>query len=172
MKPLVVSILNIALLFGTCAWAQQSGICVDCPENMIIVTETYTGVIFGEGHGQLLPVDPYSRAFTPKVDDIVQAETLLAAQIDELDSSRSQAGYLVQPVIRRNLARYHRQYFGMIGMNGHRIIWVNFLWSDDLDAFPGWQCNYTPVIEGDTWFWSIYVDLDDLSCYKLETGGS
>lgn len=129
------------------------------------------GVIFLDIHAQLIPVHTYKKAFTPSQAEVLEAELLLRQQIHVLDSSSAAKGYITQPVIRRNLYNYHRQYFGLVEMDGSKTIWVNFLWSDEIGVF-NWQCKYTPVVEGDTWFWSIYIDLEEKKCYNLEVGGS
>jgi hypothetical protein len=130
----------------------------EVPENTLVDTPEYTGVIVSE-EGALAfryLFDQASTAFwEPSSDDIAEAENCIRQFLISAQDAYQQESVAF---ILENLERYRRQYVGIV-VDGEKRIWCNLFLSD---SFPNWQWVPVDVDDGGKHFWQIeYLLLED-----------
>ena len=94
----------------------------------------------------------FEKRFTPTIEEVLQAENALKMQLKGMKVSV----LYENPIIHKNLKNYRRQYFGIFGENGERILFINAFWDDD---FSYWLDNEVSVDDGGSYFWNIKYDI-------------
>lgn len=105
---------------------------VDSSENLLIETDSFSGVVFSEYESPNRDVFTFSmllrpkeqdkvKPFTPSLEDVVMAERILkrCAEVDEIGADSLATGEV------NDLSTYRRQYFGGINEKGQKLIWIN-----------------------------------------------
>ena len=69
--------------------------------------------------------------FTPTDEEIAETERLIQKRIAYLNREHYNQGGMC-PVIDEHMRMYRRQYVGFTNDRGDHIVWVNFLWDDNL----------------------------------------
>jgi hypothetical protein len=138
------------------------------PENTLIETPEYTGVIISENGASEFRYlfDEASTTFwQPSIADISRAEKciqeFLAANLDAYQ--REDAAFILE-----NLDEYRRQYVG-IAVDGEKRIWCNSFFSSH--SFPNWERVPVDVDGGGNHFWQIQYILPTDKCTNLHVHG-
>jgi hypothetical protein len=143
------------------------------PENILVETSEYTGVIISESGASEFSYlfDQASTEFwEPSITDISRAEECIRQHIvsvrddPRLDAyQREKAAFILE-----NLAKYRRQYVGIV-VDGEKRIWCNSFLS--ADSFPEWQRVPVDVEDGGRYFWQIEYVLDKDECINFYVHG-
>jgi len=147
-----------------------------------VKSNKFRGTIFKNTYSQgklfLGAADSINR-FTPTVDEIKLAETILRQQIEKLNNPRiNQFGK--QSHIDENLNKYFRQYVGFINEKGDSVIHINLYWdkftlSDRLKGYDDQRREYTSdfsiVLDGGSHYWNVNVNLTKSILERLEVNG-
>jgi len=135
-----------------------------------IKTDDFEGVVFPAGpkmdwlfggdYGRWLPLD----------SDITEAEKTCRVFLSRTDEPNA---YFRQclPKISAELKGYKRQYFGLLGKNGEKIVWINFFWAGEAPVFPRWKQEPVVVLDGGLSFFNVKVDLQSKTCFDLKING-
>jgi len=143
-KFLLTTILSAAL---TGAFAQ-----IDSTAPFHYSTDDYDCAIFPASYTDF--VESTGKRFTPGFTDIKKAEHTLAEQLlQQKDTTKRLAE------INRHLKKYKRQYFGYIGKDGHKMLYINLFW-DDKSYVKDWLKDIIRVDGGGSSYWHIRYDLD------------
>jgi hypothetical protein len=141
------------------------------PENTLIETPAYTGVIVSEaGVAEFSYIfDQDSATFwEPSVDDISRSEEcvrrfLASVQDDPNAYQKEDAAFILE-----NLENYRRQYVGIV-VDGEKRIWVNSFLADD--SFPDWQRIPVDVDGGGNHYWQLEYLLAKDECTNFHVHG-
>lgn len=115
-------------------------------------TKDFDVVIFPSN---LLASDPKNQ-FTPTRKEVDMAEKALTEQLKNLNTGTM---YYRPPALQNNLKKYKRQYFGVVGKNGEKILFINCLWDRVTDK---WLSQKIVSLDGGGRFWNVK--------YNLQTG--
>lgn len=128
----------------------------------------YHGYAFHKDWSVDVEVENQDGRYTPDDQDIVLAEHLIQKRIAYLNRNHeNQEGKC--PVIDEHMTKYERQYVGFTDIHGYRIVWVNFIWDDNLRGKLG---NDIVLTEGGCGhYWHVKVNLDTEKVYGLEVNG-
>jgi len=135
----------------------------ETPENTLVETPGYMGVIISEEEGQAFRYmfdQPPTTFWQPSIDDVASAEDCIRQFLVSAQDSANLDAYQRESVafILKNLAQYRRQYVGIV-VDGEKRIWCNLFFSD---SFPNWQHVPVAVEDGGKHFWQIeYLVLED-----------
>ena len=143
------------------------------PENTLIETPRYTGVIISEDGASEFSYlfDKASTGFwEPSINDISRAEECIRQHIMSLQDNPKFDTYQKESAafILNNLEKYRRQYVG-IDVDGEKRIWCNLFFSDD--SFPDWERVPVDVDDGGKHFWQIEYDLLKDECINFYVHG-
>ena len=108
--------------------------------------------------------------FTPTHQQVDNAELILKKQLRTVNIDSGYQNQNQGPVIHKKLNNYKRQYFGYIDKAGHRILLINFFWSDHVFG-KDWLFGYVMVDDGGSSFWNIKIDLDAQKLFDLVING-
>jgi hypothetical protein len=121
------------------------------------------------------------RRFTPSVEEIQIVEHLLHHNLTTKKSKSNKQ--LIDPFIRKNLAKYFRQYVGFIDKRGNKIIHVNFHWNrwniiDKInnyiyfnDSRISYDSDYSMVMDGGHYYWRINANITQKKLTDLAVNG-
>jgi hypothetical protein len=141
------------------------------PENTLVETPEYTGVIFSmdgaSEFGFLFDVSS-TEFWEPSVDDISRAEEcirqfLASVQQDPNAYQKEDAAFILE-----NLGKYRRQYVGIV-VDGEKHIWINSFFSEE--SFSNWTRDPVYVLDGGNHFWEIEYVLPKDECIKFHVHG-
>ncbi len=143
------------------------------PKSLLIETPEYTGVIITEDAAPEFGI-LFDKAVTgfwqPSVNDVSEAEEcirryLVSAQDDpELDTyQKDKVAFILN-----NLAKYRRQYVGIV-VDGEKRIGCNLFLSDH--SYPDWERAPVYLIDGGNYFWQIEYDLLKDECINFYVHG-
>jgi hypothetical protein len=143
------------------------------PENTLIETSEYTGVILSgnvASEFSFLFDQALTGYWEPSIDDISRAEErirqyLISLQNDpDLDTyQKGNATFILN-----NLEKYRRQYVGIL-VDGEQRIWCNAFLSDH--SLPDWERVPVYVLDGGSYFWQIEYDLSKDECINFYIHG-
>lgn len=86
------------------------------------------GIIFPEEYNLIFEVPNLEKRFTPKVDDLKIAESLLCDQYNNAYTSDQRTiKFEVVENVRRKFRNYNRQYIGYINQDQERVILIHLL---------------------------------------------
>ena len=125
----------------------------------VIFPENYVGLGIGE-----------TKRFTPLRTDIDLAEKALARDLALLNKDKINQGKDYGPIIHKNLKKYKRQYLGFIDEKGNRILFINCFWAKE-DNSSLWEEEMMIVLDGGSYYWSVYYNLDKGELYQLMVNG-
>ena len=161
-----------ALLLIACNGPQETPT-ETAPENVLVETPEYTGVIVSEnGVSEFRYLfDETSTAFwEPSVDDVSSAEKCIrqflvsAQQNPKLDTYQKQSAAFIL----ENLETYRRQYVGIV-VDGEKQIWCNLFFSDD--SFPEWKRIPVDVDGGGKHYWQMDYIVPRDECIRFSVHG-
>jgi hypothetical protein len=100
--------------------------------------------------------------FSPTRDDIDKAERVLEQKLLLVDTSKQVT------FIYKNLKKYQRQYFGYINKEGHKVLYINLLWTEDKSQMKDWLSRVVEVDGGGAYYWKIKYDMNTDGLYDLQ----
>lgn len=119
------------------------------------------------------------KTFTPSIQDVTLAESILKEQIE--NANRSHINQLEKrQYIDRNMNKYFRQYIGFINNKDERIVHINFHWDrftlmDRIKGYWDDRLDYTSdfslVLDGGSRYWKVNVNLTTKTLYGLSVNG-
>ena len=135
--------------------------------------ETFEGVVFSKDF--MLPFlseVPASSRFTPSVEDIEQAELLLARDLKSVNALQLNQGGIKGPVIHDNLQRFVRQYFGYYSNEGDKVIYISCLLKDNYantsEKPARWLDGAVVVLNGGSNYWQVQANLNKTNLFGLD----
>jgi hypothetical protein len=133
-------------------------------------TDDFEGVVFQAGPKMdWLFGGDYGR-WTPLDSDIVEAEKICRVFLSRTDEPNAYYRQCL-PKISGALKGYKRQYFGLLGKKGEKIVWINFFWAGEAPVFPRWEREPVVVLDGGLSFLNVKVDLQSKRCFDLKING-
>jgi hypothetical protein len=143
------------------------------PESILIETPEYTGVLFTKAGAS-----KFSRRFEsvstgfwePSIDDVSRAEECIKRFLSSVQDDPGFGSYQKEATayILENLAKYRRQYVGIV-VDGEKRIWCNVFYFDGIS--PDWQRYLVDVDDGGRRYWQIeYILLKD-ECINFHVQG-
>jgi hypothetical protein len=143
------------------------------PENVLIETSEYTGVIFSKEEASqwsFLFDEATTELWRPSVSDVSRTEECIRRFLVSAPSDPNLAAYEKEDAafVLENLAEYRRQYVGLI-VEGEKRIWCNAFSPDE--SFPDWELDPVYVLDGGRDFWEIEYILDKDECVRFHVHG-
>lgn len=132
---------------------------IDNTNNISIETDQFTGVIFSY-HDLAVREGRPSNIFTPTPEEVLVAEKIL--QKCYLSGNSALIGPRTTTMMLYPLEQYHRQYFGAVWGNGHRIIWVNSF-RKNLHR-EEWLWKRISIVDGGANYFNICVNISAGYC--------
>ncbi len=111
-------------------------------------------------------VENQDARFTPTDAEIADAERLIQKRIAYLNRDHYNQGGMC-PVIDEHMRKYRRQYVGFTNDRGDHIIWVNYLWDDNLTD-ERLASDVLLTRGGCGHFWHVKCNLATRKVYGLE----
>lgn len=130
----------------------------------------YHGWIFHQDWEVDFTVENQDGRFSPTDAEIAEAERLIQKRIDYVNRDHyNQEGMC--PIIDEHMRKYRRQYVGFTNDRGDHIIWVNFLWDDDLTD-DRLASDIILTRGGCAHYWHLKCNLATRQVYGLEVNES
>lgn len=106
--------------------------------------------------------------YSPTIDDIKKVELILKENIDNL------IGETNGKIKSKNLKKYTRQYLGYINSKGEVIIYINLIYTKNIDKgrIPKFKEELQLVLDGGDDYWSIYVNIIEKRLFGLHINGT
>jgi len=161
LSALFASVLTA--LFALSVGAQEGlmhHIKTDDFEGVVFPPEPKMDWLFGGDFGRWSPLDT----------DILEAEKICRSFLSRTDESNAYYRECL-PKISSGLKGYKRQYFGLLGKKGEKIVWINFFWGGEAPVFPRWEREPVVVLDGGLMFFNVKVDLQSKECFDLKING-
>ncbi|MCL6220839.1 hypothetical protein [Zunongwangia pacifica] len=127
----------------------------------------YKGYIFLESTKSHMLDSSFER-FTPTKEDVASLESKLKKRIKGINKNEPNQGNGC-PIIHRKLNKYNRQYLGYINENGHKVIWVNFIWKKSCPQ--NWSKEIVTILDGCSHYWNIDFDVEKDSFSEIKVNG-
>lgn len=108
----------------------------------------------------------FEKRFTPTKEEILLAEKAIQTQLKEIN--KRLVHQTSSPVIHKNLKKYKRQYFGIFGENGERILFINAFWSNHSEH---WLDGIIQVLDGGSYYWQIEFNISENKLENLIVNG-
>ena len=155
---------------------------VEKPTDYSIVIEKgrLTGVVFSKDGSCFLCRLEDNKRFTPTIDQIEKAETILSKNLQRTNNPLINQGGNC-PIIHENLKYYRRQYFGYEDSIGNKVIYTTFNWDrySLIDRIRGyskdkndkWKREKEMVLDGCSFHWEIKINLDNKELFDLGVNG-
>jgi hypothetical protein len=122
--------------------------------------KTYKGYIFPENFDVLLGVQNQSGKFTPDSETIKNFECQLYIRVKELTKQLPNQGIGCPKIKKSTLRKYTRQYFGFTTKNGEHVLFVNFVWSKNIEEITKkLHHDLVNVHDGCTHYWRIQYNI-------------
>lgn len=138
-----------------------------------VKTEKYEGIIFGKNYPKNWEDDKKSR-WSPSIEDIAYAEKKLEKYIFKKSKKvLKNQDINGSPIIRDNLKNYMRQYVGFINNRGDYILYIKFIWKDEIlknDYFKNWKTELRDILGGGSYYWSIKIKIKNGKCFDYSVG--
>lgn len=147
---------------------------VDSSENLLIETDSFSGVVFSEYESPNRDVFTFSmllrpkeqdkvKPFTPSLEDVVMAERILkrCAEVDEIGADSLATGEV------NDLSTYRRQYFGGINEKGQKLIWINCFSKESEFDHNDWKKEIVEVQDGGDWYFNVVTNISTEECYRF-----
>ena len=107
--------------------------------------------------------------FTPTDEEIAEAERIIQKRIAYVNRDHYNQGGMC-PIIDEHMRMYRRQYVGFTNDRGDHVIWVNFLWDENLTDEQ--LANDVLLTTGGCGhFWHLKCNLATKKVYGLEVNG-
>jgi hypothetical protein len=111
--------------------------------------------------------------FTPNVDDIMLAETLLRRDLKQFVKKLPSVRFVRGPNVSSHLEKYVRQYFGLINNKGEKIILLNCFWDENIKKDgTDWLNEYYHVYDGGNYYWEAKVNLTTHQLFDFGVHGA
>jgi hypothetical protein len=111
--------------------------------------------------------------FTPNVDDIVLAETLLRKDLKQFVKKLPAVRFVRGPNVYGHLEKYARQYFGLTNSKGEKIILLNCFWDENIKKDSAdWLNEYYHVYDGGNYYWEAKVNLTTHQLFDFGVHGA
>lgn len=133
-----------------------------------IKTKGFDGYIFPKEYILTAPICNMKDRFTPTAQDVAKAELLLKTQLPEVNSSLINQGN-GNPIVHKALKKYKRQYVGFIDNTGDSIIWINFIWKNQVSE--SFSKDIMIVLDGSSYFWNVKVNCNKNRVFDLQVNG-
>lgn len=106
--------------------------------------------------------------YCPTIEDIKNAELILRENIDNLISKGN------GKIKGKNLKKYTRQYLGYINNEDEVIIYINFIYTKNIDKEwkPRFKEELQLVMDGGDDYWQIYVNITKKCLFGLYINGN
>lgn len=182
MNKLFSTILILIVIISNRACGQEKIVNTNNPEIVGVQFPNFQGSIFGENYF----LDPlyskngnYTRRFTPSMEDIKGAETIIAKNIDSAIQSNS---YLLNtiPQINKHVNDYFRQYSGYLNDKEEKLIYLNCHWDiytieESKKQIPDrrlkYSSEYQTVMDGGSYYWQAIINLDTKQIVEFSVNG-
>ncbi|HTB06583.1 MAG TPA: hypothetical protein VK806_06470 [Bacteroidia bacterium] len=154
MKKLILTFSLFAFIFSLCSAQHDSTMAFHYK------TDKYDCAIFSKKF-----TDAYTggKHFSPNRDDVDKAEYAIAQKLLLQTDTTRQIGFIY-----RNLKKYQRQYFGYVANNGHKVLYISLLWTEDKASMKDWLTNVVEIDGGGAYYWKIKYDMDSNTLYDLK----
>ncbi|RZM25514.1 MAG: hypothetical protein EOO88_18995 [Pedobacter sp.] len=126
-------------------------------------TSSFDVAIFPKESLDMIP----GTRFTPTKEEVLIAENLLATQLKKMNTHLENQHN--SPVIHKNLKKYQRQYFGYFDSKGHKILFINSFWKDEV--YADWLDGRIMVLDGGSYYWQICIDLNSRKLFDFYING-
>ena len=163
MKKLIISLLCVISL--TRVSAQEYVVPEETWKAEEITGSYYHGFSFHKNWDVDFTVESQDGRYTPTNDDIVKAEQLVKKRLAYVNRNHENQGGRC-PVVDEHILKYERQYVGFTDMHGYHIIWINFIWDDNVKDRLGEDIILTEG--GCSRYWHLKVNVDTEKVYGLE----
>ncbi|GAA4850874.1 hypothetical protein [Algivirga pacifica] len=181
MSKLIKTLIPLILLIATtivfsCKTNQPLNTqLIEIDETKIgIESEAFRGTIYTEKYPHnylfLSEVDSTSYRWTPSQDEILKTESILRNKLKESAQYVPMNGASGCPIIHKKLKHYYRQYVAFKNEKGERIIHINCHW-DKKRNYYAYDTDYTLVMDGCSYYWSVSVNLDTGELFDLWVNG-
>lgn len=162
-------ILAAVMAFCGLANAQDYVVPVETWDYEEINGSNYHGYNFSESWDVDFIIENQDGRYTPTEEDVAEAERLIQKRLAYVNRYHiNQEGMC--PVIDEHIRKYERQYVGFTDITGCRIVWVNFVWDDNI----GDRLTQDIVLTegGCGHYWHIKVNLTTGKVYGLEVNSA
>lgn len=168
MKKLLIA-LGI-VMFASLANAQEYIEPVEKWKVAEVWGNNYHGWAFHQDVDVDFTVEGQDGRFTPTDEEVADAEALIQKRIANVNRDHyNQEGMC--PIIDEHMRMYRRQYVGFTNDRGDHIIWVNFLWDDNLTD-ERLASDVLLTSGGCGHFWHLKCNLATRKVYGLEVNES
>lgn len=164
MKRATMICVALVAFFGL-AGAQDYVVPVETWDYEEINGSNYHGYNFNERWGVDFVIENQDGRYTPTEEDVAEAERLIQKRIAYVNRYHiNQEGMC--PVIDEHMRKYERQYVGFTDITGSHIVWVNFIWDENI----GDRLTQDIVLTegGCGRYWHIKVNITTGKVYGLE----
>lgn len=126
----------------------------------------YHGWAFHQDYEVDFTVEKQDGRYTPSDADISEVERLIQKRIHYVNRDHINQGGMC-PVIDEHMRLYRRQYVGFTNSRGDHIVWVNYLWDENLTDEQ--LANDVLLMRGGcAHYWHIKCNLTTRKVYGLE----
>jgi hypothetical protein len=154
MKKIIIVFSLLAFSFSFCKAQSDSTMAFHYK------TDKYDCAIFSK---KFCDAISGGKHFSPTRDDVDKAEHAVEQNLLLQTDTTRQIGFIY-----RSLKKYQRQYFGNVGANGHRILYISFLWTEDKSSMKDWLTTVVEVDGGGAYYWKIKYDMDTNTLFDLQ----
>ncbi len=166
-KTLIFAV--IVMLFAPLAAAQEYIEPVEKWKVSEVWGINYHGWSFHQDWEVDFTVENQDGRFTPTDAEIAEAERIIQKRIAYVNRDHYNQGGMC-PVIDEHMRMYRRQYVGFTNDRGDHVIWVNFLWDDELTD-ERLASDILLTTGGCGHFWHLKCNLNTTKVYSLEVNG-
>ncbi len=165
MKKLILAFVAVAAL-SVATVAQEYIEPVETWKVAEVWGNNYHGWSFHQDWEVDFTVENQDGRFTPTDEEIAEAEALVQKRIAYLNREHYNQGGMC-PIIDEHMRKYRRQYVGFTNDRGDHIIWLNYLWDDELtdERLAG---DVLLTRGGCGHFWHVKCNLATRKVYGLE----
>lgn len=157
---------TIMVFFGTIVGAQEYIEPVEKWKVSEVWGINYHGWAFHQDVDVDFTVEGQDGRFTPTDEEVADAEALIQKRIANVNRDHYNQGGMC-PIIDEHMRMYRRQYVGFTNDRGDHIIWVNFLWDDNLTD-ERLASDVLLTSGGCGHFWHLKCNLATRKVYGLE----
>ncbi len=159
--------MMLAMIMACCglANAQDYVVPVETWDYEEVNGSNYHGYNFSESWDVDFTIENQDGRYTPTEEDVAEAERLIQKRLAYVNRYHiNQEGMC--PIIDEHIRKYERQYVGFTDLTGCRIVWVNFVWDENI----GDRLTQDIVLTegGCGHYWHIKVNLSTGKVYGLE----
>lgn len=129
----------------------------------------FKGYIFSKEHYVFMTIENQRERFTPTTDEIRIIENRLKKKI-KCENKNKENQYENCPIIHKKLNNYTRQYVGFINNKSEKIIWINCIWSKNVNN-EILKKEIFLTSDGCSYYWNIKINLKTEELFDLEING-